>query len=382
MARTIQPADLAAAGLTAKSWRDDSHDFVMALDATGRVVYAGFAPDLTRTSWVGNTKLVSTTYVEGRGYISQVLPFTFTAGEMSGWYFDTVPVGQRDAFFNAQQVSAIEGGFTAQATDCAGFKATGEANIAKLRATYGRTGVADDRIIVNANSTLAGHIWAERARANEGARNRQCATLPYPEAVGASTQQGLNFPPPDGTIYLGTGEVPIGVLLNSPTTPTRNEGPWPIGAHSAFMAPVGAWRNGQPAPTPFRFPNPTLWYGPAGGPNDTGTVLPTADTGVGGSNPAPSGPPVISGPIPPQPSMPTGSTAGPVSVSGPPTIAPPYIRDSIPNNVGNIISETAPVSVPSLAGTPVETKEGNTGLLVLAGVLLLGAIIAFSRKGA
>jgi hypothetical protein len=397
----LAPSDIQAADLTPKGWRDSSQDFVLAIDNTnGRAVYAGYPADVTITSWVGDTQLAEYVYVPNLGYKRQILPFDFKRGALAGWYASTLSA-KNISLFLSDQVPALEGAVGAPARDCANIKANADAEITRLRSIYGRGAqVPEDRIVTHGLITLKGFIYAEMAKANQDARNKGCPDIPFPEAAGASTSAGLNFPPPDGTIQLGTGEVPIGVLLNDITTPTRNEGPWPVGSHSAYTAPANAFRGGQPAPAPFRFPNPQLWYGPAGtytGLNpesglpvsadpgrDSGTQTPRPPVaGTGGPTPAPSGPPAVSGPIPPMPTGGVGGGGGTVAVSGPPvgsTLPPGVIRDSSPprppiDGLPSLTPDPATVST-------VSVPAPKPAFYVLAGVLVLGMMTyLLTRKG-
>ncbi len=387
-------SQLTAAGLTFKSWEDDRHIMALCLDADssrrpGKAVYVIHQVDTGKLSESNTVQALYTErYVEGVGYPKTLTPPTFAAGVLVGWYWDMLPESAKNRVFNWNQVAAIEGGAVATANAPLQIREAAEKEITALEATYSRGGaVPYENIVIYSMTTLLGQIFARKAFYNQMAL--QYGVVLFPEAQGAHVGGALNFPPPDGTIQLGTGEAPIGVELNSATTPTRTEGPWPIGAHSAYIAPANAWRAGKPAPPPFRFPNPKLYYGPSG--NFTGldpqsgtqsTVDPTRDQGTEGPPPAPvtpkPGPPPATGTNVPAPS-PDDSLSLPVGQQDPggvtvavdtATFAP---TDSGPGNQSTV--NQVPTGVVPGAGAVVQDKTG--ALVAKWGPWIAGALVLF-----
>ncbi len=339
---TITREQVTAAGLTPRSNGGEesigNFRYIMATDASNGLVVVFPASINIKTDWIGDTSVVDqNTYVEGLGYPKTLrVPFNFSRPGLVGWEWNKLTDSQRaivGGFFQFGQ--AIVAGVESTAADCAAFKTAADKNIAALRLTYGRgAGVPEDRIVISQGVTLKGSVFAEMARANVNARNQRNAGAncpdPFPQAAGASTQQGLNFPPPDGTINLGTGDAPIGVPLNTASTPTRNAGPWPVGSHSAWTAPANAWRNGEAPPPAFRFPYPELWFGPAS--SDLAST--PGGTGVSLGNQAPTD----------------------QSPSGNPSIAPPYTVTLPADNAG---TTTLPGVIPTGSSTLNQGSQGN-----------------------
>lgn len=312
---------------------------------------------------------------QGR-FLVQLTPYT------TPWYL--IPAGWDGDFLTLpplQDYSAfpsVTQGGPGGVVDWAGIDAIvadADARIAQLIATYRRDGVPDWQVLIAGPTSLAGMIAAIQAQANADVRAKDPGVQPpYPDAVGAYTQAGLNFPAPAGTIMPETGDVPINVPIK-PGFLYPSDYQWPDGAYSAYTPPPNAWYGpGGTAPQPFRFPYPLLWRGARGGgdpyippevstqrpPGDIGILPPEGETDSGGGNGGPVGPP-------PPPPPPPGDVPPPPPP--PPSGGPVSTGDGGSGTGGGDTTTTAPVP-------PVARSGAGLGIVLAA----LGAAAFFLSR--
>lgn len=379
----ITTADFAAANVTPKSVDQDG-SFALGIDETNnKGVYVGFDADLQDAAgWArSGSQLAQTVPRPGGGWTTRLIPYTFQRGPLVGWYAE--PLIQAGIhLFNWDQVAALEGGASYQDDLPGQILQAAETAIEDLIDKYGRPGVPDRYVMVDAFSTLAGHIASVKAFANAEMQRLGTAVVPYPEAVGAFVgHQAKNYPPPAGRIAVGVGDVPIGVPIN-PSFNYPTNYPWPAGSYSAWTPPVDSW-NGTEGPAPsYRHPTPVLWWGPKAGFTNPQTGLPVdeeqpptdapyPDPTPGPSDPAPGDdvPPVPVGdgtpPPPPGTTIPPGPPTPPVGGDGNGPLGPPTTTTGLP--VGGPVSTTPPTTgggtLPSLS--PVTVVALAAGLFLL-----------------
>jgi hypothetical protein len=394
---TITREQVTAAGFTPRSNGSEespgNYRWILCLDANGRAVAVLPASINVKTDWIGDTSVVDqNTYVAGQGYPKTLrVPFTFNRDGLTGWEWDKLTPAQQSivaSFF--QHAAAIVQGAIDTAAIPAQLAKVATDEIARLRSIYSRgPSVDESHIIPFGMQTLKGMVTSQMVKANKMLRDRGYSEA-FPEVHGApENREDLLYPPPDGTIDTRADYFPIGYVYGASGSPTTNAGPWQVGAYSRFIAPVDAWRGGQSAPAPYRYPGPPrLYYGP--NPTYTGVNpvtglpnVPTPDVAPAPLSPPPITPPTgggyqgntgTSGTLPPAPSL-TGvgtTTINPPGSGGnpgeghPPVLIPTDVR---PTGIGGEVTTMAPA--PAATG-------GYGWLLWLA---IAGAVVYAMGKG-